>query len=222
MPNKSHTYNEHKQRIISQISIRCLIYLTKGSFADVSDHDESPFTLPPHTGVASSDESHHQSLPVHADDPASQSEDQNGEFFACQHCPGLFKHKKSLRRHLRNVHKIQPEFVCDQCDARFTNQHHMRLHVRRDHESLTLPLEDEKPAKAREEELFACEQCPDSFTSQQDLDVHVRDMHQAETSIFACKYCGSQYKHKRNLTAHHRQHHPEIRWQREICQSAGK
>ena len=53
-------------------------------------------------------------------------------FRRCPHCQQT-KHKKSIRRHIRDVHRNE-KVTCELCGLKLTNMNKLRLHKRKVHE----------------------------------------------------------------------------------------
>ena len=53
-------------------------------------------------------------------------------FRRCPHCQQT-KHKKSIRRHIRDVHRNE-KVTCELCGLKLTNMNKLRLHMRKVHE----------------------------------------------------------------------------------------
>ncbi|XP_053665941.1 zinc finger protein ZFP2-like [Anopheles marshallii] len=103
----------------------------------------------------------------------------------CNLCGVTYKHRNSLRIHLRNHQKR----VCPECGAEFDSVHAMLKHRKQSHKKENLPFKCEHCDRAFEHRsklashenlrgrLFQCELCCHSFNKQDFLTNHQRRIH---------------------------------------------
>ena len=114
-------------------------------------------------------------------------------FRRCPHCQQT-KHKKSIRRHIRDVHRNE-KVTCELCGLKLTNMNKLRLHKRKVHEK----------SKAKH---VKCNFCDKTFIDQQKASFHETLTHQeVNENPFECPSCEKSFKTKPNLQRHVRAKH---------------
>ena len=114
-------------------------------------------------------------------------------FRRCPHCQQT-KHKKSIRRHIRDVHRNE-KVTCELCGLKLTNMNKLRLHKRKVHEK----------SKAKR---VKCNFCDKTFIDQQKASFHETLTHQeVNENPFECPSCEKSFKTKPNLQRHVRAKH---------------
>ena len=111
-------------------------------------------------------------------------------FRRCPHCQQT-KHKKSIRTHIRDVHRNE-KVTCELCGLKLTNMNKLRLHKRKVHER----------SKAKR---VKCNFCDKTFIDQQKASFHETLTHQeVNENPFECPSCEKSFKTKPNLQRHMR------------------
>ena len=124
---------------------------------------------------------------------------------SCQHCTKSFSQKYVLYRHIRRVHKREPEiekgkFPCLQCDAKFFLQKNLYRHTKDAHNiDLVQEKRNERRAKRSEpvrsfdftrdvnNSMYICSTCQQPFQTKVTRDLHTRVHKRAKK--FTCKHC---------------------------------
>ena len=127
--------------------------------------------------------------------------------FECTKCDSKFKQKKSLNRHSRIVHGLDPReedywqdwkrntFDCKKCTVTFKIRKDLEVHIKEEHNS----------AKNN----FTCDQCSNSYKYEKNLKQHKLEKHGKEEIEYTCPDCGKLFAHKRNMERHRLTHATE-------------
>ena len=114
-------------------------------------------------------------------------------FRRCPQCQQT-KHKKSIRRHIRDVHRNE-KVTCELCGLKLTNMNKLRLHKRKVHEK----------SKAKH---VKCNFCDKTSIDQQKASFHETLTHQeVNENPFECPFCEKSFKTEPNLQRHVRAKH---------------
>ena len=96
------------------------------------------------------------------------------ETFECRKCPDVFESKKSLRKHVFELHPMK--IKCMICDSTFESNCDLELHIREVHEK---------------EKQFHCEHCEKMFVTEWRLKKHNK-CHLSEVKMKKCHYFNNQ------------------------------
>jgi uncharacterized Zn-finger protein len=160
--------------------------------------------------------------------------------FVCieKDCSDIFTNHKSLKKHLKDVHKIEKKndnrmfHICQECGKQCTTkaglQDHMLCHS---NEKNFICIECGKRLKRRDsltqhmrihtgEMKYQCDQCEARYVSSAALRNHTLSKHIQETNApqFICSYCGKDFKKKDYLLKHISGHTGEKKHHCTVCE----
>ncbi|KAK7573708.1 hypothetical protein V9T40_010899 [Parthenolecanium corni] len=113
----------------------------------------------------------------------------NVDRFPCpNNCGKVYKHAKTMRRHVRDECGDQRKFRCDYCGRSFSRNQNLRIHMGKE-----TKLEEKKEVEEEKEEK------EESFPSQQLICATFK---KDENNRYVCPKCKRTYMHKCNLYKH--------------------
>lgn len=140
----------------------------------------------------------------------------------CLLCTRIFKTKKSLDRHLINVHTrkevktyVPSKFVCSYCERSFESNTTLFWHTQKYHlEGVSVCDADSSNTN--------CEICVKSYSDNASLQRHLASVHSLETA--SCNICMKEFKSAINLQSHIRITHapPEATQICDVCNKTFK
>ena len=68
-------------------------------------------------------------------DPIMEAEVKGTKEYTCEICENVFLSKKSLHRHLQNIHHQEARNQCDLCDRSFQTKPSLRYHISFEHKT---------------------------------------------------------------------------------------
>ena len=102
----------------------------------------------------------------------------------CPYCKKEFREKRSLDKHIRQIHEAERPYPCEHCTESFRNQIELKNHINRH-------LKDYP---------FKCDVCSMTFQKQEALTTHYR-LHTGEKP-FTCPYCDKKFTSEKNKRVH--------------------
>lgn len=152
---------------------------------------------------------------VHSEKPEKQNESKHMDdesFEKCTECGKVYRHKISLKRHMK-VHKDAPDsFDCDLCNKKFTRNDSLFKHRERVHHLWNVNLE---AVRKKFKNKLICPMCSDDFgTDNNKFELHLvskacKDKDKIveidENDKFKCDLCDRSYSDMNSLQNH-------IRW----------
>ncbi|KAG5667321.1 hypothetical protein PVAND_015305 [Polypedilum vanderplanki] len=142
---------------------------------------------------------------------------ENPEAFDCPHCNLRLADRRSLKKHIENIHiakndgsrvKQEKIFKCELCDYSCVQKGNLKIHYKK-HEKYQAKLRANPDA-------LKCEICEALFRSELILKIHMQKVHSDER--FPCGHCENVLKTKSSLWSHLRKVHqiePEKRKKKE-------
>ena len=133
---------------------------------------------------------------------------------SCSVCGAKFNRKDNLDRHIRQVHKKEPELVkgefkCTQCKKLFKQKQTLNRHVKKIH-GKNLVEEQREKKKTRLDKYnyiqwfnggkYRCPRCEVLFTSKNNRDQHYFAHFKKENN--KCLFCSKAFKYKYNKVKH--------------------
>ena len=165
---------------------------------------------------------------------AAPAPQENGN--VCPICESTFKWKKSLKRHMKEVHSSSKEFECPSCAKPFSRQETLDRHVRDVHknsvddkidcggtdcEAKFSRLENWKEhwlsAHADKHNHYYCVECEEVFTQSQHLTRHFNEIHLGEQYI--CQQCPATFSRRDQFDKHNE---GDKHWQYHFCWECNK
>ena len=114
----------------------------------------------------------------------------------CDKCGERFKHKDTLKNHIRITHENLESFLtCNICCKDFRNKQSLRIHKECLHDNVN-----------KVKESYACDQCGKLKASMKRLRDHVK----IHSQYFECQFCEKQFKALRTLRDHELAKHPRL------------
>ncbi|KAG5667325.1 hypothetical protein PVAND_015309 [Polypedilum vanderplanki] len=139
------------------------------------------------------------------------------ELLDCPHCNLRLSDRRSLKKHIKNMHVERPDgtrakqeknFKCELCDYSCVQKGNLKIHYKK-HEKYQAKLRANPDA-------LKCEICEALFRSELILKIHMQKVHSDER--FPCGHCENVLKTKSSLWSHLRKVHqiePEKRKKKE-------
>ena len=121
--------------------------------------------------------------------------------FVCSNCGDVFLTKKTLGKHIEQVHEGK-QYQCSICPDIFSSENKLMQHIKFDHEK---------------QELYGCPNCDKKFRSENSLRRHDEQFHQKITTTLICPHCAATFSRAGNLNAHIRYAHEKIRYDCHLC-----
>ncbi|XP_014222030.1 GDNF-inducible zinc finger protein 1-like [Trichogramma pretiosum] len=106
-----------------------------------------------------------------------------GATFSCHKCKKTFKHKPSLKHHIKSVHE-GIRYPCDICGTKFATKGNLEKHMDSVHNKITHP----------------CNMCEKTFTAKNNIKKHIDSVH--SKIAHACDICGKSFSQKSYLKIH--------------------
>ncbi len=92
------------------------------------------------------------------------------EKFICDHCPSIFLHEDSLKKHIELKHRAPSDrTTCYQCKQSFSDERYLIQHYQSVHNSIPPGFDDK--------EALICDQCPSIFFNKKSLAMHSKKKH---------------------------------------------
>ncbi|CAD7086829.1 unnamed protein product [Hermetia illucens] len=152
----------------------------------------------------------------------------------CNLCNRIYRHKRSLRFHIKNDHgeealgPPQSETICKYCDKEFNDEDTLDIHIESDHpgdKKYVCPHCSRafKCRATRQEHInthtgerpYKCPHCSKGFSNSSNLAVHIR-MH-LQIKNHSCSFCGKRFVSSSEKKRHERTHTGEKLHQCEEC-----
>lgn len=147
----------------------------------------------------------------------------------CKFCDYEYKSQAGYRKHLKMLHKGEPEvYSCEECaDGPWTTPNGLKKHTEKKHpepesdtglDALSEPETEPEskseyksveltPEPTHKELVKECRFCDKMFASRTNRNNHILEEHQDE--LFNCEKCESQLLSKNRLARHMEEEHPE-------------
>ena len=148
---------------------------------------------------------------MHADKPipTKSVEELADTEFKCTKCEKVFKHKTSLKRHLKQHEAELDGFVCDICNSKFTREDNLYKHRGRIHGLFNINFD---ATKVCSKEKIVCKMCNFDFGEDcQRFENHLarrsclkkeRTVEVNEEDKFECTFCERSYFDQDSLFRH--------------------
>ncbi|KAJ1520397.1 hypothetical protein ONE63_003532 [Megalurothrips usitatus] len=145
--------------------------------------------------------------------------------FTCSTCSKVFKHKRSLARHIREKHNEAPkDLACAKCTKKFKNERTLVQHIKNVHENKGVRCGECGVQFRQVRELIThqrlnrcgssrsllrhrgpkCLKCKKAFTSLAQLYRHKMTAHPSRFSRHVCRWCSKRYHTRAMLLQHYR------------------
>ena len=138
----------------------------------------------------------------------------------CPHCEQMMN-KKSISRHVENVHNKTKNFQCQHCDKKFGQKSTLEKHVKAIHDkekphlcpkchmSFAFKYALEEHIKTHDENRtkFKCNFCYKSFVTKFVLKYHIQNIHN-KIKAYKCPHCEYKCAKNANLRSHMSRKHP--------------
>ena len=116
------------------------------------------------------------------------------EPYKCDLCDKISVSERTLRDHMKTVHKKVGAFKCDTCDKTFNAQKFLYRHQnqRKNHRNIC----------KTEKEIHRCDLCGKTFSMKGNLTSHKLKIHLKNRKTFKCGHCDKELDSKAALTRH--------------------
>ena len=139
--------------------------------------------------------------------------------FKCYNCSSIFQSRKSLCRHVKNVHH-QTSYDCELCNIGFTRKDALKRHKVVAHPA----SEDQDDGITKES--YKCNLCSSLFSRQDNLTRHLKTKHDTIENVslprYQCELCDQKFMKKFNLSRHVRVKHEDMKADSPKCYDCGK
>lgn len=148
----------------------------------------------------------------------------------CQHCPVTVRHKSSLEKHMREVHKGDRPFPCSICGKLFKRRTHLQNHLKTHTGKKPFSCRICKRAFPVKANLTAhlsrhngmkphpCLFCKKMFSDKKDRNLHL-GVHTKEKPYF-CRQCRMTFSSVQGLNVYERVHSKHVK--SHVCEFCGK
>ncbi|XP_065203462.1 zinc finger protein 225-like [Planococcus citri] len=133
----------------------------------------------------------------------------SGPHFCPKNCGRKYKHRRSLKLHLRYECGIAPQFECEVCQRKFSHRANMKIHCltihkiicrRKNGGTLKLVGRNKRPAE------YSCpNNCGIKLSTKPSVYKHLESEYEMTDQVeyFSCpNQCGRKYRYKRGLSQH--------------------
>lgn len=117
----------------------------------------------------------------------------------CSVCEKKFSHKRSLTRHVREVHQEKSDVKCPKCSKPVKNRRSLLRHIKNMHgpEKKQSKCDRLRLNRSRRNEVvkrrFKCRQCKETFSTLKKLYRHRRSAHPSRLDTYVCNACWRRY-----------------------------
>jgi len=148
--------------------------------------------------------------------------------FACTECDKRYGSRKTLRLHVRFVHKKERNCVCAHCGKAYRRKHELDEHIRQIHTGERLYICTQcgnrfasherlfQHENSHTKNTFMCTLCDKRFVSRIGQNSHIRRVHNDER-LFSCSQCQKKFKTKTGMNTHMVSHTREQAYKCKHC-----
>ena len=133
----------------------------------------------------------------------------SGSNVKCKLCNVTFGHALSLKRHMKSMHRNNPEiYQCEDCQKTFKRNDYLTVHRRLVHKAVNVAIDMVETLK-QDDGSFMCKNCREVFTglnADKDVIKHVAEKCKGDER-FLCSVCNKSFSSKSNLEQHKKNIH---------------